>query len=100
MSKKRMLASASRLQVEGDFELPDLATPKRVKQAIEIISKLPKGKLIRIRGLAARMQLSDSTLLHYTCHPAIRDHKVTLRNRTVLFGAPATIRMARKELGL
>ena len=83
-----------KLTIDDGRELQQHAIPACVRDAIAILTKLPDGKLLTLRGLAQRAQKSYDRLAHYSADPALAPFKFKPQSTTVYFGNPNTIKAA------
>jgi len=93
------------MQFEIDDEEydPGANLPSAVSRILDVIQSMPDGKLYTTARLAREIGCVRGTVLNYTAHPALKEHKIISRNRNGrcnLFGNAETIRTYRTEAGI
>jgi len=93
------------MQFEIDDEEydPNASLPLTVSRMLNIIQSMPDGKLYTSARLAREVGCTHGTVLNYTAHSALKEHKILSRNkngRCNLFGNAETIRAYRTEAGI
>ena len=93
------------MQFEIDDEEydPGANLPSAVSRILDVIQSMPAGKLYTTARLAREIGCIRGTVLNYTAHPALKEHKIISRNkngRCNLFGNAETIRAYRREAGI
>lgn len=74
-------------------------TPAAVRDAIEILSKLPNGQLLTFRALCERMitRRSAPTMRNHATRPTMQMYRYVHGYNRVYFGNPKTVLAARKQ---
>lgn len=72
--------------------------PGTVRLAIEFLNKAPRDVVYTGEVLAAEVRRAPNTLREYGRHPALAPYRYVRPGRATLYGHPAAITAARKEL--
>ena len=93
------------MQFEIDDEEydPGANLPLTVLRMLDVVQSMPDGKLYTSARLARETGCTRGTILNYSAHPALKEHKILSRNkngRCNLFGNAETIRAYRREAGI
>lgn len=82
--------------IEGEGEFNPSKVPPSVTRAITALANLPDGTLLKRRGLANRISISEGFAQQVGGHPVLEKYRM-LHGRSYLFGNPTTITAARQR---
>lgn len=86
--------------IDDEIDLATLKQPKWVTKAIELLKKLPDGKLLTTQALASRTGVVRHSATEHTTNPALAPYRFKRSASCTYWANPRTIEAARKELAI